>query len=305
MSGTLSVALLTYNHEDTIKDCLEMILNQTYQDFFLCIFDDASSDGTLEVLREYKKKFPKKIELISNLSNLGAMGNFKKALHFIHECGRGTYFHWACPDDKIERDYFEKCIAALSSNQSSVVAQSFINIFYKQDLNIKVSKPISLFPENNGLIAYQSTYLGIFQPYNQVIHGIMYFDYVEKIFPFRTFFFEEVLLCELSIISLMQAYGGVTIIPEILCTKTIEGRFEDRHPSDSLTKMRQSQRTMFVSCVKILCLYLIYGPQKKRQLLVSWTQLFNEYFFYRFKSSLKTMVKSFLHLFLNRNQGLI
>lgn len=66
----VSVNVTTYNHKDYIKKCLDGILNQKV-DFRvqINIHDDASTDGTIEILNEYKKLYPEIINLIVEKEN--------------------------------------------------------------------------------------------------------------------------------------------------------------------------------------------------------------------------------------------
>ena len=55
----LSVWCLTYNHVNYIRDCLDGILGQkTDFEFEVVIFDDASNDGTTDIVKEYCEKYP-------------------------------------------------------------------------------------------------------------------------------------------------------------------------------------------------------------------------------------------------------
>jgi glycosyltransferase involved in cell wall biosynthesis len=73
----LSVCLLTYNQALYVKEAIDSILMQK-TDFAweLIIADDHSTDGTTEILLEYKKKFPKHITLILQKSNVGPEDNW-------------------------------------------------------------------------------------------------------------------------------------------------------------------------------------------------------------------------------------
>lgn len=72
----VSVAVLTYNHEKYIKQALDSILRQKVNfDYEILIGDDASTDNTVKVLKEYKSKYPKIIKLFLNEVNLGATRN--------------------------------------------------------------------------------------------------------------------------------------------------------------------------------------------------------------------------------------
>ena len=52
----IDILLATYNGEKFVKEQIESILNQTYENFNLIISDDASTDNTLNILEEYEKK---------------------------------------------------------------------------------------------------------------------------------------------------------------------------------------------------------------------------------------------------------
>ena len=74
MSQKVIVAITTYNLKDYIRQCLDSVLSQeTSFEFSLIIADDCSKDGTVEILKEYKTKYPNKIELILNPKNLGSL----------------------------------------------------------------------------------------------------------------------------------------------------------------------------------------------------------------------------------------
>jgi glycosyltransferase involved in cell wall biosynthesis len=72
----VSIWSITYNHELFIKDCLEGILKQeTKFDFELIIGDDASIDGTSDILRDYAARYPEIIKPIIQKKNVGAYVN--------------------------------------------------------------------------------------------------------------------------------------------------------------------------------------------------------------------------------------
>jgi glycosyltransferase involved in cell wall biosynthesis len=55
----VSVLTITYNHAPYIRDCLEGIVSQqTNFPFELIVHDDASTDGTADIVREYSEKYP-------------------------------------------------------------------------------------------------------------------------------------------------------------------------------------------------------------------------------------------------------
>lgn len=66
----VSVSCLTYNHEKYIRKCLDGFVNQkTNFKFEVLIHDDASTDGTADIIREYEKKYPDIIKPIYQTEN--------------------------------------------------------------------------------------------------------------------------------------------------------------------------------------------------------------------------------------------
>lgn len=76
----VSVALCTYNGDRFLKEQLESILNQDYEniDEIICV-DDNSKDTTWEILKEYAAKYHI-FKIYQNLSNLGFVKNYEKAI---------------------------------------------------------------------------------------------------------------------------------------------------------------------------------------------------------------------------------
>lgn len=73
----LSVCLITYNHEKYIKEAIDGVLMQKVNFAWeLIIADDFSTDGTREILFEYKKKYPDFIKLILQEKNVGPAKNW-------------------------------------------------------------------------------------------------------------------------------------------------------------------------------------------------------------------------------------
>lgn len=68
----IDILLATYNGEKFISEQLDSIVHQTYKDWNLIIQDDGSTDDTVEILKNYQKKYPKKINIFVNKKNTGS-----------------------------------------------------------------------------------------------------------------------------------------------------------------------------------------------------------------------------------------
>ena len=60
-----SIITVCYNSEKTIARTFESVLNQTFQDYEYIVVDGASTDGTLDIIKEYEPKFNGRMRYIS------------------------------------------------------------------------------------------------------------------------------------------------------------------------------------------------------------------------------------------------
>lgn len=98
----VSICCLAYNHEKYIKDALDSFLMQkTDFPFEVLIHDDASTDSTGEIIREYEKKYPHIIKPIyqtenqysKGIKNISGLFNFPRAQgRYIAMCEGDDYF---------------------------------------------------------------------------------------------------------------------------------------------------------------------------------------------------------------------
>lgn len=92
----VSVIVITYNHEKFIKQALDSILMQKVNfKYEILIGDDASTDNTPEILKEYKDRYPDIIRLYLNTVNLGATRNAYNLL----KAAKGIYLATCEGDD--------------------------------------------------------------------------------------------------------------------------------------------------------------------------------------------------------------
>lgn len=72
MTDRVEILLATYNGEHYLREQLESILNQDYDDWIIHACDDASTDRTYEILEEYRDKYPHKFIINKNQIGLGS-----------------------------------------------------------------------------------------------------------------------------------------------------------------------------------------------------------------------------------------
>jgi len=109
----LTILCVTYNHDKYIRQALngfvKQITNFKYQ---ILISDDASTDNTQRIIKEFSNRYPKIIKSILRSKNVGGKENFEHALsliksEFIAICEGDDY--WTDPN-KLQKqvDYLEK-----------------------------------------------------------------------------------------------------------------------------------------------------------------------------------------------------
>lgn len=115
MKTLVSVIVPNYNHQNFLAERMDSIINQSFQDYEIIIFDDASTDNSLAVLNKYKNH-PKVSQFIINEKNSGSpFMQWKRGI----ELAEGDYIWIAETDDFAEKDFLEKTVAILKQNQKS------------------------------------------------------------------------------------------------------------------------------------------------------------------------------------------
>ncbi|UBF24883.1 glycosyltransferase [Kovacikia minuta CCNUW1] len=126
-SPRLSVGLPVYNGENYIREAIDSILTQTFEDFELIIADNTSTDKTQEICEEYAAR-DQRIRYYRNEYNLGASRN--QCLTF--ELSRGEYFRLAAHDDICAPECFQKCVEILDQNPDVVLSYPQTKIINEQ-----------------------------------------------------------------------------------------------------------------------------------------------------------------------------
>lgn len=112
----VSIGLPVYNGEKFLKEAINSILSQTYEDFELIISDNASTDQTQAICEDYAKK-DGRIRYERQPVNRGAAANYNRTFEMAH----GELFKWAAHDDLCLPTFLEKCVEALDSDGRSTV----------------------------------------------------------------------------------------------------------------------------------------------------------------------------------------
>ena len=92
----ISVCLATYNGEKYLREQLDSLIEQTYQEYIVYIRDDGSTDGTISIINDYIRLYPNKIYLLKdNVIHRGAANSFMWLLENIDS----DYYMFCDQDD--------------------------------------------------------------------------------------------------------------------------------------------------------------------------------------------------------------
>lgn len=122
MEPLVSVCIPAYNNAAYIKETIDSVLNQTYQNIELIICDDKSKDDTVAVIESIGDS---RIKLYKNEQNLGMSGNWNRCLSLC----TGEFIKLICADDMLAPECLEKEVGALLENPKAVLAESDTKLF--------------------------------------------------------------------------------------------------------------------------------------------------------------------------------
>lgn len=143
----LSVCIITYNHRNYIEQAIEgALMQKTNFSYEIIIADDCSTDGTKEIARSYKEKYPDLITLILQEENIGAAKNWmqlinKPSSRYIAYCEGDDY--WTDPNKlQMQVDFLENNqeYVATSHANKAIYDNSKINLTPGQAIKYKGDK---------------------------------------------------------------------------------------------------------------------------------------------------------------------
>jgi len=116
MAPTVSIAIPAYNCERYIAQSIESLLKQSYGDFELVISDNASTDGTEAVCRQYAAADPR-VRYVRRSDNIGGPGNFR----YVFSLCSGRYHKWSTADDHWHPEFLREAVAVLDARPDVVL----------------------------------------------------------------------------------------------------------------------------------------------------------------------------------------
>ena len=114
MSGrdtpSVSIVVATHNRRDWLRQAMDSVIGQDYPDLELLVMDDGSTDGTLELLREYERRHAQERFRFSRHENMGQA----RTLNRGYQLARGELLGYLSDDDLLSPGAVSRLVAPLA-----------------------------------------------------------------------------------------------------------------------------------------------------------------------------------------------
>lgn len=121
-----------YNAEKFIGETLQSVMNQTFQSFKLLIVDDCSSDGSVQLVKEFFTKHPRQYELVVFEEN----GGICHARHFSERHAYTRYMMFLDADDVLLPSAIEKMYHKIESDDDLMAVGCYLDYVDKNGKKI-------------------------------------------------------------------------------------------------------------------------------------------------------------------------
>jgi len=124
LSPVVSIGLPVFNGGKSVRKTIEAVLSQTFRNFELIISDNASTDSTYKICKEFEKK-DKRVRCVQQKNNMGPWWNF----NFVLKEAKSDYFLWTAGDDYMSENYLESNLEIIRNNKKCIGSVGKTNYF--------------------------------------------------------------------------------------------------------------------------------------------------------------------------------
>lgn len=123
----VSVIVPVYNmaKNGNLQYCLDSLVNQTLENFEVIAVDDGSKDNSLEIIREYEKKYPGRVVGVASPENRRQGGARNLGLNYA----RGRFIGFMDADDWVVPDMYERMLKKAEETGADVVGTDMCRVY--------------------------------------------------------------------------------------------------------------------------------------------------------------------------------
>ena len=195
----INIAMPVYNEEKYLRETLDSILAQTFMDFLLVISDNASTDSTGDICREYAER-DSRIQYSRNLENIGSIKNLE---HTLNECSENLILY-ASGHDQWAANFLEECIAYYQQNPDTILVYAK-GLWLEQSGETGETLGLCFDTTGQSQEARFCNVMRNIEPY--AIYGLYKRDAIKKVFPIRNSLGPDLLI--LAELALIGTFGCV------------------------------------------------------------------------------------------------
>jgi glycosyltransferase involved in cell wall biosynthesis len=118
----VGIGIPVFNGENYLSEAINSVLDQSYADLEVFICDNASTDKTEDICREFARKDPR-IHYVRNTENIGAAKNYDLVWHR----SENTFFKWLAHDDRLLPNFVEQTVEVLEADSSIILCNGVVD----------------------------------------------------------------------------------------------------------------------------------------------------------------------------------
>ena len=206
----VGIGATLFNRAHYLHEALDSLLTQTYRDFRLILVDDASSDETEAVAREYTARDPR-VRYVRHSERQGMVASWRRAFEEATAEASVPYFAWASDHDRWDPRWLETLVEAMEVDPNLVLAYPFTR---RLDADGRLlDKPPRLF-ETRGLTSLDERWLHVSREHvasGDMVYGLMRAEAVRDAGIFR-----DVMCPDRLLVAELALCGQFRQVPEEL-----------------------------------------------------------------------------------------
>lgn len=132
----VSVLILNYNNAKYLNRSIKSCINQSYKQIEILVYDDKSSDCSVEILKKYKNKKVKVFYNTSNKTNIAAI-DAKNGYYNLIKLSKGKIIFLLDSDDYFKKNKVKELIKIYKKNNQINFIQDLPTIYSKGKKKLK------------------------------------------------------------------------------------------------------------------------------------------------------------------------